>query len=378
MPTCLTPSIALVQDALPFLGGAERVLETTLEVYPAAPVYTLVYNPQALAGTHLAQSEIHTSFINRLPLARQKYRSYLPLMPLAIEQFDLGRYDIVLSFNYAVAHGVLVRPDQLHLSFTHTPLRQAWHFYHQFLRSARLEAGPKSWAARLLLHYLRLWDQAAAARVDQFIVPSRWVARAVKRTYNRPAEVLYPPVEVDRFCPLSPRGEYYVAVSRLVAHKKVGLIVEAFSRQGLPLVIVGDGPEEQNLRRKAAPNVRFLGRQPQQALQELLGRAKAFVHMAEEDFGIAPVEAQAAGCPVIAYGRGGLLDTVIAGETGLFFPEQSAESLIAAVQQFERAGTRFDVGRIRQNALRFAPGRYRRELACLVNREWERFGLGGL
>jgi glycosyltransferase involved in cell wall biosynthesis len=301
----LTPSIALVQDALPFMGGAERVLETTLEVYPSSPVYTLVYNPQAFTGTALARSEIHTSFINRLPLARRKYRSYLPLMPLAIEQFDLGGYDIVLSFNYAVAHGVLIRPGQMHLSFTHTPLRQAWHFYHQFLQSAGLEAGPKSWAARVLLHYLRLWDQAAAARVDQFIVPSRWVARAVRRAYNRSAEILYPPVEVDRYCPLSPRAQTYIVVSRLVPHKKVGLIVEAFSRLGLPLVIVGDGPEQESLRSRSAANIRFLGRQPQQALQELLGRAKAFVHMAEEDFGIAPVEAQAAGCPVIAYGRGG-------------------------------------------------------------------------
>jgi glycosyltransferase involved in cell wall biosynthesis len=239
-------------------------LETTLEVYPTAPVYALVYNPRAFAGTTISQREIHTSFINRLPWAQRKYRSYLPLMPLAIEQFDLNRYDIILSFNYAVAHGVLVRPGQLHLSWTHTPLRQAWHSYHQFLKSARLEAGPRSWAARIFLHYLRLWDLAAATRVDLFIVPSRWVAQAVRRAYNRTAEIIYPPVEVDQFCPLSPRGETYIAVSRLVPHKKVDLIVEAFSRLGYPLVIVGDGPEQDKLLRRAGPNVRFLGRQPQQ------------------------------------------------------------------------------------------------------------------
>jgi glycosyltransferase involved in cell wall biosynthesis len=366
-----TPSVALVQDALPFLGGAERVLESVLDLYPAAPLYTLVYNPAAFRDTPFAAREVRTSFIDRLPRASRSYRSYLPLFPLAVEQFDLDPFEIVLSFNYAAAHGVLVRPDQLHLSYTYIPLRQAWLEPHRFLRKNGFARGLKSWAARSLLHYLRLWDQAAARRVDQFIAPSRWVASVIWRVYRRTSQVIYPPVDVDRFCPLWPREDYYITVGRLVPHKKIDRIVEAFNRLDRPLLVVGEGPEREALADLAGPTVQLLGRQRDSALQGLLGRARAYVHMAEEDFGIAPVEAQAAGCPVIAFGQGGARETVIEGETGILFFEQSAGSLVAAVQEFERARLKFDIARLRENAMQYHRQRFQRGFSDLVEQAWE-------
>jgi glycosyltransferase involved in cell wall biosynthesis len=358
--------IALVQDALPFYGGAERVLEAVLEMFPDAPLYTLVYNPDKLAHTRIARSRVITSFINRLPGAQAHYRGYLPLFPLAIEQFDLSDYDVILSFSYAVAHGVLVRPEQVHISFTYTPLRYAWHQYQRSFRSGRLGWGLQTWAIKILLHYLRLWDAASVARVDHFVAISQWVAQLIWRAYRQPAQVIYPPVDVDRFKPLTPRGEYYITLSRLVEHKRVDLVVQAFSRLGLPLLVVGEGPEDKKLAGMAAPNVKLLGWQPEETVQNLLGKAKALVHAAEEEFGIALVEAQASGCPVVAYQGGGAAEIVQDGSTGILFDPQSVDGILAAVDRLESGGLQGSVEEMRWNAGRFGKERFQSELLELI------------
>ena len=358
--------VAVVQDALPFLGGAERVLEAVLELFPGAPIYTLVHNPKAFKKSLIKDHEVHTSFINKLPWAGKIYRRYLPLFPLAIEQFDLRTYDVILSFSYAVAHGVLVRPEQVHINFTYTPLRHAWHQYHHFTADEQMKSALKSWPSKIILHYLRLWDMAAAQRVDNFVAISHWVAGLVWRAYRRSARVIYPPVNVLDFQPLIPRGDYYLTVSRLARHKRVDLIVEAFSQLGLPLIVVGEGSERQKLERLAASNVKFLGWQPDENVRELMGRGKALVHAAEEDFGIAIVEAQASGCPIIAYGQGGVLETVIENQTGMYFQEQSVKAITAAVENFEGRASKFDVRIMQQNAERFSKPRFQEEVLDLV------------
>ncbi len=370
-----TPEVTLVQDALPFLGGAERVLQTVLELYPSAPISTLVCNRDRLRGSFLEEHEINTSFIDRLPGARKHHRTYLPLFPLAIEQFDLNNYALILSFSYAVAHGVLTRPDQVHISYMYTPMRQAWHYYHQFLRQKGYRAGPRRWLAQIILHYIRIWDQAAAARVDRFVASSKWGASLIWRAYRRDAEVIYPPVDLSRFHPLHPREDYYLMVSRMVPHKKVSLVVEAFNQLDYPLMVVGQGEQIDEIKEQAAENVQVLGQQPDHIVAELMGRAKALVHIAEEDFGLALVEAQAAGCPVIAFGKGGACETVVHGETGLFYPQQNSNSLRHALKAFEDNRSQFQEHNIRRNAERFSKARFKRRFAKLVEREYQ--GLQG-
>lgn len=358
--------VAIVQDALPFVGGAERVLEAVLELFPHAPIYTLVHNPSAFKNSVIDRHKVHTSFINKLPWAGKIYRSYLPLFPLAIEQFDLQSYDVILSFSYAVAHGVLAGPEQQHISFTYTPLRQAWHQYHQFMADEKMSSTFKSWTGKIMLHYLRLWDLAAAQRVDNFVAISHWVAGLVWRVYRRNARVIYPPVNVRDFQALSPRGDYYLTVSRLAPHKRVDLLVKAFSNLGLPLLVVGEGSERPKLESMAASNVKFLGWQTDEDVRELMGRGKALVHAAEEDFGIAMVEAQASGSPVIAYGKGGVLETVIENETGIYFQEQRIEAIEAVVEKFEARLSEFDRLLIQKNASRFGKSRFQHAVLELV------------
>lgn len=365
--------VALVQDTLPFIGGAERVLEAVLEIFPNAPIYTLIFNPREFDQSIFASRSIRTSFINRLPGAQTKHRHYLPLYPMAIEQFDLSGYDIILSFSYAVAHGIVPRPDQLHISMIYTPLRHAWHFYHQFLNENGLASGARSWAIRLLLHYLRLWDWASADRVDTFIAISNWIEQCIWRAYRRPAQVIYPPVYVEKFQPVLPREDYYLTISRLAPHKKVDLIVAAFSKLGLPLIVIGDGEDYHKLKNGAASNIKFLGRQPDHVLVDLLSKAKGLVHAAEEDFGIALVEAQAAGCPVITYGKGGALETILPNTTGLFFYDQTGESLIEAVDKFESMKGYFNISDLQDNAARFNKQRFQQEFAQMVTSEWNLF-----
>jgi glycosyltransferase involved in cell wall biosynthesis len=367
------PRVALVHDWLTERGGAEKTLETVLGLFPGSPVYTLFYQPKLFADSPIAQHPVSTSFLDRLPGARKRYRSLLPLMPLAVEQFDLRGYEVVVSIHDAVSHGVLVRPGQLHIDYILTPMRYIWALHQEYLRSPTLRSPIRSIAFRLMAHYLRIWDTGAAQRVDHFVAISHWVAQRVWRTYRRRAEVIYPPVEVERFRPATPREEYFLTVCRLVPYKRVPVLVEAFNRLDRPLLVVGDGPERRRLEAQAGPNVRFLGWVTEERLADLLSRARAFVFAAEEEFGIAAVEAQAAGCPVIAYGRGGLRETVVEGTTGHFFPDPTADSLIDAVRNFESRPSVYEAGQIRENALRFGRKRFEEEFRRMLDEQWERF-----
>jgi glycosyltransferase involved in cell wall biosynthesis len=359
----------MVVDALTVLGGAERALLAALQVFPEAPIYSLVYDRRAFTGTRIAQQKIYTSFINRLPGSHINYRYYLPLLPLAIEQFDLRSFDIILSFSYAVAHGVLARPGQLHVSYTHTPMRQAWHGYHDFLDSA----GWKGWLARPVLHALRMWDFAAAARVDHFLAASRWIASAIQRAYRRAAQVLYPPVDTDVFQPMPARQDFFVIVSRLEQHKRVDIAIEAFSELGYPLLVVGAGQQARRLARRAAGNVKMLGWLPDAQVRQLVGQARAFILPGEEDFNIAAVEAQAAGCPVIAFASGGACETIREGVSGIFFHQQTPQALIEAVGKFEQNASSFDAERIRGHASQFSNAAFQERLSQIIAEQWQKF-----
>ncbi|MDL1969851.1 MAG: glycosyltransferase family 4 protein [Candidatus Desulfofervidaceae bacterium] len=365
--------IALIHDWLVTLAGAEKVLEAIYEIYPA-PIFTLVADRRKLRGSAFAKAEIFTSFIQKLPRAKNKYRNYLPFFPLAIEQFDLSDYDVIISSNTCVAKGVLTKADQLHICYCHTPVRYAWDLYHQYLKKTGLNKGIKGTIAKLILHYIRIWDYSTANRVDYFIANSKWVARRIRKIYGRKATVIYPPVDVDEFELQTDKEDFYLTTSRMVPYKKIDLIVEAFSQMSdKKLVVIGDGPDFKKVKTKAGKNVELLGYQPFEVLKDYMQKAKAFIFAAEEDFGIAPVEAQACGTPVIAYGKGGVTETVIDRKTGVFFREQTVESLIKTVSQFEKIQDKFDPITIRQNAKRFSKERFKKEFKEFVDRKMEEF-----
>ncbi|GGO19993.1 glycosyl transferase [Deinococcus humi] len=358
--------VAIVHDWLSGgFAGAEKVLIEMLATRPA-PIYTMVYRPEDFLGTPLEAAEVHTSAIQHWPGGVSYYRTYLPLMPYQVEQFDLTEYDTIVSSSYAVAKGVLIGADQLHVSYIHSPIRYAWDLYQQYLREANLTSGLKATLAKIVLHYIRIWDSSTANRVDVFLANSHYVARRVWRTYRRPARVLYPPVDVDRFDHTRPREEFYLTMSRFVPYKKLDLIVETFTRLGKPLVVIGNGPDFEKVKALAGPNVHLLGRQSDENVADLMSRCRAFVFAADEDFGIIPVEAQAAGAPVIAYGKGGNLETVVADRTGIFFGQQNIESLSRAIVLFEQRQHLFDASVIRQHADQFRPERFRAEFAAIL------------
>jgi len=373
--------VAVVHDWLVTYAGAERVLEQMLGVYPEADLYSLIdFVPEAERG-FLGGRNVQTSFLQRLPGMRRRYRSFLPLMPLAIEQFDLSGHDLVLSSSYAVAKGVLTGPDQLHLCMCYSPMRYAWDLQHQYLRETRLDRGLKGALARWTLHRMRIWDHRTASSVDGFIAISKFIARRIWKVYRRESSVIYPPVDVEGFTPDGVRENFYVTASRMVPYKRIDLIVEAFAAMpGRELVVIGDGPESNRIRSKSAPNVRFLGLQTFTGLRDYLRRGRAFVFAAEEDFGIAPLEAQACGTPVIAFGKGGALETIAGLDdpipTGVFFEQQTVSSISEAVERFEQEGGRITGDACRTNALRFAPDRFRREFRGYVDDQLRRFRAG--
>lgn len=362
--------VAIVHEWLTRLAGSEKVVEAILPLYLDAPIHTLVHDAGATRGTAFEHRAIRESFISRLPFAKSRYRAYLPLMPIAIEQFDLSGYDVIVSSHHAVAKGVLTRGDQLHICYVHTPARYAWDLHSQYLAGKNAMS---SALARWMLHRFRAWDVAAANRVDLFVANSRTVARRIWRTYRREARVIHPPVDVERFRADQPRDDFYLTVSRLVPYKKVELIVQAFGDLGLPLVVIGDGPDEPRIRQLARGNVKILGHQSDEAVADHMQRCRAFVMASDEDFGIAAVESQAAGAPVIAYGRGGATETVIEGETGLFFAEQSRAGIVQAVRTFEQSRHRFDPARISAHARQFNRRRFQEEFSQLVRDAWRDF-----
>ena len=354
--------VALVHEWLESYAGSERVLEQLIACFPQADLFALVDFVPKAARRFLAGKPVRTSFIQRLPLSRRLFRNYVGLMPLAIEQFDMSGYDVVISSNHAVAKGVITGPDQVHISYVHSPMRYAWDLQAQYLRQSRLERGLKGAYARWLLHRLRGWDARSANGVDLFLANSSYIARRIRKVYRRDAVVVHPPVDIDCFAPdpAAQRMRYLVS-SRLVPYKRVDLLAQAFAAMpNRQLTIIGDGPESAAVQAAAAgaANIEVLAPVSQSELIRLMQNARAFIFAAEEDFGITMVEAQACGTPVIAFGRGGACDIVVDighdQPTGVLFAEQTVESIVNAVERFETVSETVTTNACRRNALRFS------------------------
>lgn len=371
------PRVAIVHEWLVNYGGSERVVEQLLHVFPDAQLFSVVdFLSDAERAAFLGGRHPKTTFIQHLPRARSKFRNYLPLMPLAVEQHDLSGCDIVISSSHAVAKGVLTGPDQLHISYVHSPIRYAWDLQHQYLKESGLTYGAQGWIAKVILHYMRLWDGRTAHAVDHFIANSNFIARRIAKTYRRDAHVIYPPVDTRVFSLKEEKQPFFLTASRMVPYKRMPLIVEAFA--ALPehkLVVIGDGPEYKKAKALAAPNIELLGFQPTAVLRTYMQDAKAFVFAAEEDFGITPVEAQACGTPVIALGKGGARETIqdlatSERPTGVFFTDQTVECILDAVGRFEANRSRFTAAACRANAERFSIECFVSEICTFVQEAW--------
>lgn len=368
-------NIAVVCDWLVTYAGAEKVISEMLKIFPKSELFSVIDFLSDESRQHFLGKHAHTTFIQKLPKAETKYRNYLPFMPLAIEQLDVSAYDVVLSSSHAVAKGVLTGPDQLHISYVHSPIRYAWDLQHQYLRELGLMTGVKALIVRWLLHKIRLWDYRTANGVDHFVANSKFIARRIKKVYGRESDVIYPPVDTDRFTLNEHKENFFVTASRMVPYKKIDLIVEAFAHMpDKKLIVIGDGPDMGKIKAKAKANIEILGYQSNESMLDYMARAKGFVFAAEEDFGITPVEAQACGTPVIAFGKGGTLETVRADlshqPTGLFFSKQDVSSVIEAVNQFEKNQDLYLPNHCRQNALRFSNQRFQEELNVYVQDKW--------
>jgi len=359
--------VALVHDWLTVNGGAEKVLAALIELYPQANLYTLVdFLPDEQRGW-LKNISVQTSFIQKLPFAKSRYTHYLPLFPYAIEQFDLSNYELVISSSYCAAKGVITGPDQIHISYCHSPARYAWDLQPQYLKESGLEKGIKSVFARLFLHRFRNWDVRSSFGVGHFIANSNFIKRRIFKCYRREADVIAPPVELDRFVLNETKSDFYLAASRLVPYKRLDLVIKAF--QAMPdkhLKVIGAGPEWQKLvaLAKDYPNIELLGAVENHTMVETMGQAKAFIFAAEEDFGIISLEAQACGTPVIAYGKGGSLETVKAGVSGAFFYEQTVDAIREVVQNCDL--TLFNSKSVRENALRFSVDAFKSKITAIV------------
>jgi len=357
--------VALVHDWLINFSGAEKVLESLYEIYEA-PIYTLIKDEKCIKGTSLEKAKIYTSFLQNFPLIKKYYQSYFPLFPFAIEQLNLDSYEIIISSSHAIAKGILRNSEQIHVCYCHTPMRYAWDLYHKY--TANLNPLKKVWA-KLVLHYMRMWDISTANRVDYFIANSKYVAKRIKKIYRRPAKVIYPPVDVNKFNLEEKKEDFYVTVSRLVPYKRVDLIVKAFTqKRNKKLFVIGDGPELKNLKKIATDNIEFLGKLTQDELKKYVCKAKAFIYASIEDFGIAVVEAQACGTPVIALGKGGTLETVLDKKTGLLYFNQSVEDLIKVLDEFEKFEKSFDPYIIREHAKNFSKEKFKENMESFLKR----------
>ncbi len=393
--------VAIVHDYLVNMGGSEKVVEQLLHLYPEAPIYTAICDPSKISEK-IASTRIITSFLQKFPGATKRWQKYLPLMPLAFEQFDLSDYDLVISSNHSCSKGVITRPETCHICYSHTPMRYAWGSYHDYLKACR---GLSRYILPPIMSYLRLWDRLSADRVDYFVCNSRAVRARIAAYYGREAEVIPPPVDTSFFTPgeddlstgssFNPvqddpegfegsrssldfaRGErdFYLIVARYMPYKRVDLAVIAFTYLGLPLVVVGGvvgyGTTEESLKKMAGPNISFVGQASGGELRDYYRKAEAFIFPAEEDFGITAVEAQACGTPVIAYSRGGALDTVIDGKTGIFFEEQTPESLVEAVRKFEELS--LDSAFIRRHAEKFDESVFRSRMKAFIEEKYTEF-----
>ena len=362
--------IAIAYDYMTQMGGGERVIKALHEVFPDAPIHTVVYDPDALPDC-FREMDIRTSFVNRLPLSHKKFELYIPLYAFAMEQFDFREYDVVLSVSTMVAKGIITGPRTCHVSLCFTPMRWAWDLYQNYveeLRNARLVR----WLFRFWTHYYRIWDIASAPRVSYFIAGSHLASRRIRKHYGRDSEVIYPPIDTGFFEPNGqPPEDFYLVVSRLVYAKRIDLVVRAFAGLDRRLVVIGQGERLSPLKKMATPNVEFLGYQSDEVVRDYYSRCRALVFPGEEDFGLTPVEAQASGRPVIAYAAGGSLETVKAGETGVFFDSQTPEAIREAVATFE--GCQFDPAAARQNALRFSPEAFAENMRAFISSKREEY-----
>lgn len=368
--------IAFIQDWLTDYGGAEKCIEALCEVWPDAEIFTLVYRPEIFKDSVISKHKVHSSFIQRLPWANTKHRNYFMLFPFAVEQYDLRKYDIVISLSAAFSHGVLTEPDQLHICYKHTPMRYAWSGYFEYLSDPHIRSKWKNWLARYIIHRMRRWDYLAAQRPDFMIANSSEVQQRIRKYYRREAIVINPPVEVDRIASNgdSIKEDYYFTMSRMVPYKRIDLIIKAFSDMpNRRLIVAGTGPQINRIRKLSTkcPNIQLVGFVDDANKFELLRKARAFVFAAHEDFGIVPIEAQACGTPVIAYGKGGSLETVIDGKTGLFFKEQTADSLKEAIESFSQAADSFDSAVIRRHAEKFDKEEFKGKFKRFVREKYK-------
>lgn len=357
--------LAIVHEWLNAYGGSERLLAEILGLYPQAQLHALIHNKHIFEKTPLAGRPVKTSFMQKIPRVEHLYRGLLPLMPVAIESLDVRKYPVVLSISHAVAHGVKTTKDQIHISYVCTPMRYAWHLRQDYLHLHHLDKPIIGTAARATLGLLRLWDKFSASRADHLLAISDWTAERINQAWARESHVIYPPVDVKRFNPCKERDDFYLMVARLVPYKMTAEIISAFNQLNLPLYIVGTGPELPRLRKLAKDNIKLMDYQPDSVVTDLMNRARAFVYMAVEDFGIAMVEAQAAGCPVIAYMKGGAAEIVREGETGLLYKEQNASSMMQAVLRFQSKPLNSRAAQ--ENAARFSKERFQKEFSAYMD-----------
>jgi glycosyltransferase involved in cell wall biosynthesis len=358
--------IALVCDWLTNSGGAEKVILALHQLFPKAPIYTSIYNPDRMPG--FEHAVVHTSYLQRMPWAKHKHQLYLEFMPSVFERFDLSAYDLVISSSHSCAKGIITKPDTLHVCYCHSPMRYAWENSHAYIREYEIHPFVKM-LAPLFMHGIRMWDKISAERVDYFIANSKHIQNRIYKYYRRTSSVIHPFVDTQKFRAGTRRENFYLAVGRLTPYKKFDLIIEAFNKLNLPLKIVGTGVAYRKLAQMANPNVEFHGRVSDETLRDLYGRAKGFIFPQVEDFGITPLEAMASGCPVIAYAGGGALETVIDKKTGIFFKEQNPLSLIGAVEKFQTM--KFDPLLIRKHAESFDRKIFNEKILDFLEKKWE-------
>ncbi|WP_109850925.1 glycosyltransferase [Aquimarina sp. AU58] len=371
--------VAIIHEWITVIAGSESCFKVFTEIYPEADIFVLVSDDKSIKKLGIDPNRVNNSFIQKLPKAKTKWKNYLPLFPFAVEQFDLSEYDLIISSSHAVAKGVITNANQTHICYIYSPIRYAWDLYHQYLKEANLTKGVKAFIAKSILHYIRNWDLGTSNRVDAFIPISKYIEKRVWRTYRRESyKVIYPPVDVDAFTLEKKKEDFYLTASRIVPYKKIDLIVEAFSKiPDKKLVVIGDGPEFKKVKEKAGDNVSVLGYQDFEVLKDHMQRTKAFIFAAEEDFGIIPIEAQACGTPVLAYGKGGSLETVkgkfvdqqlTSDDTGVYFENQTVESILSAINFLEDNYDVFDPEKIRNFALKFDKELFRKNIEDTFNK----------
>ena len=367
--------VAIIHEWLVTVGGSDKVCKAILDIFPNADIYTLVAKKEICEELGIPWEKVHTSFIQNMPFSKSHHRTYLPLFPLAIEQFDLRGYDVIISSSHCVAKGILKKENQLHICYCHSPIRYAWDMYNEYLEGSGLQKGIKGWLVRYLLHRVRKWDLLSSFRVNYFISNSDYVGKRIKETYRRHSTTIHPNIDISHFELCEKKHDYYLASSRLVSYKKIDIVIEAFNQMpDKKLIVIGGGPDLQAYRKLAKSNINVMGYQPFDVLKEKMQHAKAFVFAADEDFGMIPIEAESCGTPVIAYGHGGSLETVCEGKTGLFFKEQTVESIIDAVTRFESMDEQpFLPSDCRKWAEGFSEERFKKEIKEFVEHKYSLF-----